>query len=57
MSSTIGVFLVEREPSRRSSWQANYTVSPEQNIFSEIQALKAYKELYDASIWTYKQGM
>ena len=45
MSSTIGVFLVEREPSRRSSWQENHPVSPEQNIFSEIHAMKTFKSL------------
>ena len=45
MSSTIGVFLVEREPSRRSSWQANHAVSPEQNIFSEIHMMQSFKNL------------
>ena len=45
MSSTIGVFLVEREPSRQSSWQANHAVSPEQNIFSEIHAMKTFESL------------
>ena len=45
MSSTIGVFIVEREPSRRSSWQANHAVSPEQNTFSEIHAMKTFKTL------------
>ena len=44
MSSTIGVFLVEREPSRRSSWQANHAVSPEQ-VFSEIHTMQIFKSL------------
>ena len=45
MSSTIGVFLVEREPSHRSSWQANHAISPEQNIFSEVHTIQILKSL------------
>ena len=51
MSSTIGVlFLVEREPSLRSLWQANHAVSPEQNIFSEIHLMQSFKSL-QGTLW------
>ena len=55
VSRTIGVFLVEREPSHRSLWQANDIISPEQTFSvksTQYESLKAYKELYDASFWT-----
>ena len=45
MSSTIGVFVVERELSRRSSWQPNHPISPEQNIFSEVHTIQIFKSL------------
>ena len=48
MSSTIGMFLVERESSCQSLWQANHTISPEFNFFSKIhtiQIFKIFKEL------------
>ena len=40
MSSTSGVFLIERESSRRSLWQANHAISPKQNILSESKSKK-----------------
>lgn len=42
MPRTIGVILIERELSCRTSWQANTAISPE-------QVIQIYKELYDAS--------
>ena len=61
VSRTIGVFFVEKEPSRSSLWQANDAISPEQNIFHEVHTMHtmhiAYKKLYIASLWINKLGM
>ena len=43
VSRTIGVFFVMKEPSHRSWLQANYAISPEQNIFSEVHAVHIFK--------------
>ena len=44
---TIGVFLVEKQPSRRSLWQANNAISPEQNVFSEVHTMHVFKSLQE----------
>ena len=50
-SSTIGVFLVKRESSRRSSLQTNHAISPEQNIFSEGHTIQIFKSLQGTLLW------
>ena len=47
MSRIIGVLLVEKELNRRSSWQANNAISPEQNIFSEVYTIQIFKSLQE----------
>ena len=56
MSSTIGVFLVEREPSHRSLWQANHAISLEQNIFSKIHTMQIFKSL-QGTLWRLTLGV
>ena len=42
VSRIIGVCLVEKQPSHQSSWQANNTIAPEQNVFSEVHTIHNY---------------
>ena len=42
-SRTIGVFFIEKEPSRRSAlWKTNDAIFPERNVFSEVHTIHIF---------------